>query len=207
MGIDDQLQAGLRAWTRLWPERSAAAGVGRAQRRADFRGEKRSNATHASDAKLYRKGSGMEARLAFLGHALIDNRSGHIIDACLTKVSGDAELVAAPTIIEPHAERPRLITLGADRAYAAAGFVNELRSIKVPHVAQNLTCCGARHGRPHYPPSRLCREHERALLHLRLLSTKSSSSRGRFRGQRRSIRHMTSGQTTFSNCSYAVMKK
>jgi transposase len=110
---------------------------------ADFRGEKRSNATHASttdaDAKLYRKGPGMEARLAFLGHALMENRSGLFVDACLTKVYGHAERVAALAMIEPHADRPRPITLGADRGYDAADFVNELRSMNVrPHVAQNL---------------------------------------------------------------------
>lgn len=111
---------------------------------ADFRGEKRSNTTHASttdpDAKLYRKGPGMEAKLAFLGHALMENRSGLIVDACLTKVCGHAERVAALAMIEPHADRPRPITLGADRGYDAADFVNELRSMNVrPHVAQNLT--------------------------------------------------------------------
>ena len=110
----------------------------------DFRGEKRSNATHASttdpDAKLYRKGPGMEAKLAFLGHALMENRSGLIVDACLTKVCGHAERVAALAMIEPHADRPRPITIGADRGYDAADFVNELRSMNVrPHVAQNLT--------------------------------------------------------------------
>ncbi|MGQ7794667.1 IS5 family transposase [Faunimonas sp. B44] len=111
---------------------------------ADFRGEKRSNATHASttdpDAKLYRKGPGREAKLAFLGHALMENRSGRLVDACLTKVCGHAERVAALAMIEPHADRPRPITLGADRGYHAADFVNELRSMNVrPHVAQNLT--------------------------------------------------------------------
>jgi transposase len=111
---------------------------------ADFRGEKRSNATHASttdpDARLYRKGVGMEAKLAFLGHALMENRSGLLVDARLTKVCGHAERVAALAMIEPHADRPRPITLGADRGYDAADFVNELRSMNVrPHVAQNLT--------------------------------------------------------------------
>lgn len=110
---------------------------------ADFRGEKRSNATHASttdpDAKLYRKGPGMEARLAFLGHALMENRSGLLVDACLTKVSSHAERIAALAMIEPYADRPRPITLGADRGYDAEDFVNELRSMNVrPHVAQNL---------------------------------------------------------------------
>src|SRR4051795_8677205 len=55
----------------------------------DFRGETRSTATHAStsdpEARLYRKGPGMEARLAFLGHALMENRCGLLIGACLTQ--------------------------------------------------------------------------------------------------------------------------
>ncbi|MDT7530054.1 IS5 family transposase [Sphingopyxis sp. SE2] len=109
---------------------------------ADFRGEKRSNATHASrtdpDAMLYKKGPGMEAKLCFIGHGLMENRSGLIVDARLTRVSGHAERLAALEMIEPHADRPGAITLGADRGYDAADFVEELREINVrPHVARN----------------------------------------------------------------------
>ena len=119
---------------------------------ADFRGEQRSNATHASttdpDAKLYRKGPGMEARLCFMGHALMENRSGLLVDACLTQAGGHAERVAALAMIEPRAERPRPVTLGADRGYDAADFVNELRTLNVrPHVAQNMTRRSAIDGR------------------------------------------------------------
>ena len=110
----------------------------------DFRGEKRSNKTHASttdpDARLYRKGPGMETRLAFMGHTLMENRSGLLVDARLTRVSGHAERVAALAMIEARADRPRAITLCADRGYDAEDFVNELRAMNVrPHVAQNLT--------------------------------------------------------------------
>ncbi len=108
----------------------------------DFKGQKRSNETHASttdpEARLYRKGSGMEARLCFIGHTLMENRSGLIVDACLTAADGHAERIAALSMIEPRADRPRAITLGADKAYDAEDFVNELRSMNVrPHVAQN----------------------------------------------------------------------
>ena len=110
---------------------------------ADFHGETRSNATHASttdpEAKLYRKGAGMEAKLAFLGHALMENRCGLLVDACLTQANGHAERLAALAMIEKHADRPRAITLGADKGYDAADFVNELRSMNVrPHVARRL---------------------------------------------------------------------
>ena len=110
----------------------------------DFRAEKRSNATHASttdpDAMLYRKGSGMEARLCFIGHGLMENRSGLLVDARLTRVSGHAERLAALEMIEPHADRPCGITLGADRGYDAADFVEELRTLNIrPHVDQNVS--------------------------------------------------------------------
>jgi transposase len=111
---------------------------------ADFRGEKRSNETHASttdpDARLYRKGAGKEAKLCFLGHALMENRSGLVVGACLTRADGHAERVAALALIEPYADRPRAITLGADKAFDAEDFVTELRAMKVtPHVAQNTS--------------------------------------------------------------------
>jgi transposase len=109
---------------------------------ADFHGQKRSNKTHASttdpEARLYRKGPGKEAKLCFMGHALMENRNGLVVDACLTEANGHAERIAALHMIEPHADRPRRITLGADKAYDAEDFVNELRSLNAtPHVAQN----------------------------------------------------------------------
>ena len=111
---------------------------------ADFHGKKRSNETHVSttdpDARLYRKGPGKEAKLCFIGHGLMENRHGLLVDACLTPADGHAERVAALAMIEPRADRPRAITLGADKAYDAEDFVNELRSMTVtPHVAQNTS--------------------------------------------------------------------
>ena len=110
----------------------------------NFRGEVRSNATHASttdpDARLYRKGAGKEAKLCFMGHALMENRSGLLVGACLARADGHAERVAALALIEPHADRARPITLGSDKGYDAEDFVNELRSMRVtPHVAQNTS--------------------------------------------------------------------
>jgi transposase len=118
-------------------------GSGR-NRETDFHGEKRSNDTHASttdpEAKLYRKGAGKEAKLCFMGHALMENRNGLVVDACLTPADGHAERVAALHMIEPRADRPQAITVGADKAYDTEDFVNELRSMKVtPHVAQNTS--------------------------------------------------------------------
>ena len=120
-----------------------ASGGGR-NAEANFRGEKRSNETHASttdpEARLYRKGTDKEAKLCFMGHALMENRSGLLVGACLTRADGHAERVAALALIEPYADRPRAITLGADKGYDAQDFVNELRAMRVtPHVAQNTS--------------------------------------------------------------------
>ena len=109
----------------------------------DFHGERRSNDTHAStsdpEARLYRKGPGQAAKLCFLGHALMENRSGLVVDACLTRADGHAERIAALHMIEPRADRPKRITLGADKGYDAEDFINELRSFNVtPHVAARL---------------------------------------------------------------------
>jgi transposase len=106
----------------------------------DFHGSKRSNETHASvtdpDARLYRKGEGKEAKLCYMGHALMENRNGLVVEASLTHADGHGERNAALAMIEPRADRPVRITLGADKGYDAEDFVNELRSMNVtPHVA------------------------------------------------------------------------
>jgi Transposase DDE domain len=118
------------------------AGGGR-NREADFHGQTRSNATHASttdpQARLYRKGPGKEAKLCFMGHALMENRNGLVVEACLTGANGHAGRIAALHRIEPRADRPRPLTLGADKACDAEDFVNALRSMNAtPHVAQNV---------------------------------------------------------------------
>jgi transposase len=107
----------------------------------DFHGERLSNETHASttdpDALLYRKGAGMEAKLCYLGHALMENRSGLIVDAELTRASGHAERLAALAMLDRLPTIGR-VTLGADKGFDAQDFIAELRERRVtPHVAQN----------------------------------------------------------------------
>jgi transposase len=111
-----------------------------------FRGEKRSNATHASitdpDARLYKKSSGTGAMLCFIGHALMENRSGLIVQGDLTKADGHAERRAALDMVHRHSPgSTRRLTLGADKGYDAATFVADLRQACVtPHVAQKSRC-------------------------------------------------------------------
>ena len=108
----------------------------------DFRGEKRSNATHASttdpDARLYKKSPGTGAMLCFMGHALMENRSGLIVQGDLTQADGHAERRAALDMIHRHTPgSTRQLTLGADKGFDAAEFVADLRQACVtPHVAQ-----------------------------------------------------------------------
>ena len=108
-----------------------------------FHGEKRSNETHASttdrDVRLYRKGPGQPAKLAYLEHVLMENRHALVVDTRLTLATGTAEREAA---LDMAAARPgnHRITVAADKAYDAAGFVADLRQYNVtPHVAQNTT--------------------------------------------------------------------
>ncbi|RVV97933.1 IS5 family transposase [Mesobaculum littorinae] len=108
----------------------------------NFRGERRSNATHVStndpDARLYRKSPGTGAMLCFIGHALMENRSGLIVQGDLTEADGHAERRAARDMVHRHSPgSTRKLTLGADRGYDAAKFVADLRQACVtPHVAQ-----------------------------------------------------------------------
>jgi hypothetical protein len=108
----------------------------------DFRGEKRSNTTHVSttdpEARLYKKSPGTGAMLCFIGHALMENRSGLIVQADLTRADGHAERRAALSMIHAHSPgSTRQLTLGADRGYDSADFVRDLRQACVtPHVAR-----------------------------------------------------------------------
>jgi transposase len=118
------------------------SGAGR-NAEVDFRGERRTNETHASttdpDARLFRKSRGTGAMLCFMGHALIENRNGLVVDAELTRATGTAERLSALAMLEGVArETGRRVTIGADKGYDTADFVMEVRELNaVPHVAQN----------------------------------------------------------------------
>jgi transposase len=109
----------------------------------DFRGERRTNATHTSttdpEARLYKKATGQEAKLCFLGHVLMENRHGLVVNTRLTPATGIAEREAALALV---ASRPttQRITLGGDKNYDTQAFVQDLRAVRVtPHVAQHTT--------------------------------------------------------------------
>ena len=113
-------------------------GVGRNAGR-NFRGEKRSNETHASrtdpQALLASKSHGIAARPSYAGHTLMENRNGLLVDADLTQATGTAE---RDTAVAMATSLPRGSTIGADKAYDTYGFVADIRAIGlVPHVAQN----------------------------------------------------------------------
>ena len=107
----------------------------------NFHGEKRSNETHQSttdpDARLARKSGGHEAKLAYCGNVLIENRNGIVVDTALLQCSGMAERHAAMIMTE-RVEGMERITLGADKGYDTREFVKEMRGMNVtPHVSQN----------------------------------------------------------------------
>jgi len=109
----------------------------------DFRGQRRANATHQSttdpNARLYKKGVGRPAQLAYGGHLLMENRSGLIVNACVLPADGFGERDAALVMTEAVPGGGR-VTLGMDKGYDYPAFVDELRQMTVtPHVAQNTT--------------------------------------------------------------------
>ncbi len=125
-------------------------GSGGSNAEQDFHGQKRGNDTHESttdpEARLYRKGNGKESMLSFIGHALMENRNGLAVGVMVTKATGTAEREAALELVARHTKKSR-ITLGTDKAYDVAAFVEELRERKItPHMAiqDHLTKTGKR---------------------------------------------------------------
>jgi transposase len=119
------------------PPKSGSDGTGM----VDFKGEKRSNKTHESstdpEAKLMRKGNGQPAKLSFGAHALMENRSGLLIDLAITDSTLFEPKAAAPMLDRRRRARERMTTLGADKGYYNKAFVALLRQRKIaPHIAQ-----------------------------------------------------------------------
>lgn len=107
----------------------------------NFHGRKRKNDSHASvtdpDARLYRKGRGKEAKLCYMGHALMENRSGLVVETELTHADGYGERKAAINMLHRHAPGTKQLTLGGDKGYDMGDFVTDLRQMRVtPHVAR-----------------------------------------------------------------------
>ncbi|AJY68103.1 transposase [Geobacter sulfurreducens] len=135
----------IEAWASVksfQPKDGPKPPVGRNKER-DFHGEKLKNDTHASttdpDAKLLKKSAGKEAKLCYLGHAVMENRSGLIVNGMITQASGTAEREAAVEMVAELADGRRK-TVGGDKNFDTKDFVEDLRALKVtPHVAQNTT--------------------------------------------------------------------
>jgi transposase len=109
----------------------------------DFKGEKRSNQTHASrtdpDARLYRKGEGQASKLCYMGHVLMENRHGLVVDTRLTHATGTAEREAAAAMVDD-IDGAHRVTVGGDKGYDTKQFVADLRDCNAtPHVAQNTS--------------------------------------------------------------------
>jgi transposase len=103
----------------------------------NFHGESRRNDTHRSttdpDARLARKGPGREAKLAYAGHVLLDNRHGLVANVCVTAATGTAEREAALMLL---AEATNATTVGGDKNFDVASFVSAVRARGItPHVA------------------------------------------------------------------------
>ncbi len=108
-----------------------------------FKGEKRSNETHASitapDAQLAKKSGGQEATLGLTGHLPMKNPNGPIVYARLTHATGTAEPEAVLDMLGALPGSGKK-TVGAHKNYDTAAFVAASWELGVtPHVAQNIT--------------------------------------------------------------------
>jgi transposase len=108
----------------------------------DFKGEKRSNATHQSstdpESRLYKKGEFTEAKLRYMAHALSENRHGLVVDVETTQANGRAEWDAAETMVSRSVKVGA--TVGADKGYDTQDFVGRMKRLGVKaHVARKTT--------------------------------------------------------------------
>ena len=109
----------------------------------DVRGERRTNAPPAATtdpaARRYQKAAGQEATRCFLGHGLMENRHGLGVNALVTPATGTAEREAARAVRDARPTTQR-ITLGGEKNYDTAAFVDAVRVRQVPpHVAPHTT--------------------------------------------------------------------
>jgi transposase len=133
----------IEAWASMksFKPKGSAGGTGTGNPWTDFKGEKRRNDTHASttdpEAKLLRKGPGREARLCFTGHAAMENRNGLcVLFEVHPAVGAPVSAVAVEQTIELRNRGFRPKSVGADKEYHTAEFVQELRAQRiVPHPA------------------------------------------------------------------------
>jgi transposase len=116
-------------------------GAGGRDASVDWRGQKRSNATHRSttdpDARLARKGNGKESHLCHSAHVLMENRSGLCLAVTVDRADGHAERRNALRMLRHLRRRHRLAprTAGLDAGYKAGEFLVEMEAHGVtPHV-------------------------------------------------------------------------
>jgi transposase len=108
---------------------------------ADFRGQKRSNATHRSttdpEARLYRKGDGQPALLCHSAHAITENRHGLIMAVEMDAADGHAERRASEKMLDGLGRRGvEPLTLGTDKGYDDGAYIGRLEDRGIdPHVA------------------------------------------------------------------------
>ena len=158
---------------------------------ADFKGQKRSNDTHESktdpESRLIRKGRGKEAKLAFMGHALMENRNGLMVDFCVTAATGTAEREAALSMLDAiPTPSGGPVTLGADKGYDVRSFLDACAEHGVEaHVARksNSTQSPTIDACERYQASQVVRRRVEEIFGW--LKTTGGLRRTRYRGRRR----------------------
>jgi transposase len=128
------------------PQGKSQGGSGGRNAERDFHGEKRKNDTHCSttdpDARLFRKGAGKDAKLCHMGHLMMENRNGLIVDARSTEANGTAERTTGLDMIEENAKPGS--TVGGDKNYDTSDFVVGCRERGcTPHQRSDMRVAAA----------------------------------------------------------------
>lgn len=143
--VDGSMIQSLASLKSFQPKAASARrkdGGGSGDGMVDFRGQRRRNDTHQSttdpESRLYRKGNGMEAKLAYIGSVLMENRNGLVVDCDLRQATGTAEREASLKMaVGVRRRRPNgSMTLAADKGYDTHGHIRDLRKNRItPHIA------------------------------------------------------------------------
>jgi transposase len=200
----------IEAWGSLksFKPKGSQDGDGDGNAWTDFRGQKRRNDTHESvtdpEAKLMRKGDGREARLAFTGHATMENRHGLCVAFDIRSGWSEAEgAMRQLTGLKRRGWKPQ--TVGADRGYCSQKFIRGLRQRGVvPHPAAlaNRQMLGIKVRSGAYQLSQKCRRKIEEIFGW--IKTTGGLRKSRYRGAQRTH---AAGQYVAAACNLVRMAK
>ena len=138
----------------------------------NFHGERRSNQTHQSttdpDSRLFKKAKGHEAKLAYLGEVLMENRHGLVVDACVVAGHGHRRTRRGATSLDRESADTGGSPSAATKATTRAASSTTLRTLDAT-PARRAEGQESHPRSPDHAPSRLHAQPSGAETHRRSL--------------------------------------